>query len=447
MIRTASGVTAALVLASSTAAAAVPQHWSFQLQARSTLDPSLPGFNLPYPSSLSSQYVALDEDGGVAVRVVMGDPEGIFYGRDGVGGIVLSATGNGDPVWSPTLDLRDGMIALEDGGFDGGALVIDTSGDTVQDFPAGGPQGVSGFSAVTLTGDGALCYRADFGFLSDKVVIDEFDAGVRTQTLIADTTGDYSFLFAPEVNDARQVLMNTIPTSGPSRRIVRFEPDGSPTTVAQTGSGYNAFVNSTALAQNGDVAFSARRSAGSVWEVDRWDGTTTTTIATGDDPDINNSSLANFPPVLNSSGLVALRATDVSQNSTALWVGDGTDLVKLVEYGQMIDTDLGPIELGFDFGAGTGRQVMNGVIDINEAGQIAFAAFLRNGTIGVFVATPVADACVADLNGDGSLDFFDVSAFLSAFTAGDAAADLNGDGRFDFFDVSAFLNAFSAGCP
>ncbi len=56
-------------------------------------------------------------------------------------------------------------------------------------------------------------------------------------------------------------------------------------------------------------------------------------------------------------------------------------------------------------------------------------------------------ACPADLNGDGNLNFFDVSAFLSAFSAGDPIADFNNDGNYNFFDVSAFLGAFAAGCP
>ena len=55
--------------------------------------------------------------------------------------------------------------------------------------------------------------------------------------------------------------------------------------------------------------------------------------------------------------------------------------------------------------------------------------------------------CIADLNGDGVLNFFDVSAFLGAFASADPIADFNGDGVFNFFDVSAFLNAFNAGCP
>ncbi|MCL4222443.1 MAG: hypothetical protein KJZ65_13850 [Phycisphaerales bacterium] len=55
--------------------------------------------------------------------------------------------------------------------------------------------------------------------------------------------------------------------------------------------------------------------------------------------------------------------------------------------------------------------------------------------------------CEADLNDDGSLDFFDVQAFLSAFAAQDPQADFVADGTFDFFDVQAFLAAFAAGCP
>ena len=55
--------------------------------------------------------------------------------------------------------------------------------------------------------------------------------------------------------------------------------------------------------------------------------------------------------------------------------------------------------------------------------------------------------CLADLTGDGMLNFFDVSAFLGAFGDGSLDADFNGDGMLNFFDVSAFLSAFGAGCP
>tara|TARA_A100000171_G_scaffold41710_1_gene42637 strand:- start:61 stop:2412 length:2352 start_codon:yes stop_codon:yes gene_type:complete len=63
------------------------------------------------------------------------------------------------------------------------------------------------------------------------------------------------------------------------------------------------------------------------------------------------------------------------------------------------------------------------------------------------VEIPVGAPCPADLTGDGQLDFFDVSAFLSAFTAMDPVADFSGDGILNFFDVSAFLGLYTGGCP
>ena len=55
--------------------------------------------------------------------------------------------------------------------------------------------------------------------------------------------------------------------------------------------------------------------------------------------------------------------------------------------------------------------------------------------------------CFADMNADGSLNFLDVSAFLTAFAAQELDGDFNTDGSFNFLDVSAFLAEFGAGCP
>ena len=62
-------------------------------------------------------------------------------------------------------------------------------------------------------------------------------------------------------------------------------------------------------------------------------------------------------------------------------------------------------------------------------------------------STDCASPCIADFTGDGNLDFFDVSAFLSAFSAMNPSADLQTDGVYNFFDVSIFLSAYAAGCP
>ena len=47
----------------------------------------------------------------------------------------------------------------------------------------------------------------------------------------------------------------------------------------------------------------------------------------------------------------------------------------------------------------------------------------------------------------GTLNFFDVSAYIAAFNSGDPSADITGEGELDFFDISGFLSAFNAGCP
>lgn len=57
------------------------------------------------------------------------------------------------------------------------------------------------------------------------------------------------------------------------------------------------------------------------------------------------------------------------------------------------------------------------------------------------------EPCPADINGDELLDFFDISAFLGAFSGMTSIGDYNGDGAWDFFDISSFLGDFSAGCP
>lgn len=60
---------------------------------------------------------------------------------------------------------------------------------------------------------------------------------------------------------------------------------------------------------------------------------------------------------------------------------------------------------------------------------------------------PAPNNCPQDINGDGILSFFDISAFINAFNSSDPVADFNGDGVFNFFDVSAFVTQFQAGCP
>lgn len=60
----------------------------------------------------------------------------------------------------------------------------------------------------------------------------------------------------------------------------------------------------------------------------------------------------------------------------------------------------------------------------------------------------VEAVCVADFaEPAGSLNFLDVSEFLTLYGLEDPAADINEDGNFNFLDIAKFLDFFAAGCP
>jgi len=86
-------------------------------------------------------------------------------------------------------------------------------------------------------------------------------------------------------------------------------------------------------------------------------------------------------------------------------------------------------------------------LDGNNSPDVAITNRDSNTTSLFMNAMAGSDPCAPDLNNDGTLDFFDVQAFLALFAAQDPAADWASDGAFDFFDVQAFLASFAAGCP
>ena len=88
--------------------------------------------------------------------------------------------------------------------------------------------------------------------------------------------------------------------------------------------------------------------------------------------------------------------------------------------------------------------------------EVCFLMTMHDAALGeccsikVTVVVPDCDPvglCPADCNGDGELNFFDVSMFLTEFNAQDPRADLNNDGSWNFFDLSLFLMSYNAGCP
>jgi hypothetical protein len=117
------------------------------------------------------------------------------------------------------------------------------------------------------------------------------------------------------------------------------------------------------------------------------------------------------------------------------WAGDKTDGFIV---GPLVET--GSLTISFTESSG----LSTGLIFNEDGDPIPFDYV--DGMVLTFTNTCQAP-CIADLTGDGILNFFDVSAFLAAFQDLDPSADFTGDGTINFFDVSAFLLAFQAGCP
>jgi len=89
---------------------------------------------------------------------------------------------------------------------------------------------------------------------------------------------------------------------------------------------------------------------------------------------------------------------------------------------------------------------------VSLSGDTAFIGAVQdddngNNSGSAYVFDLNCQSCPADLNSDGTLDLFDVQAYLDLFAAGDLTADFVADGHLDFFDVQAYLGLFAAGCP
>ncbi len=99
-----------------------------------------------------------------------------------------------------------------------------------------------------------------------------------------------------------------------------------------------------------------------------------------------------------------------------------------------------------DFGF-VSNQVIGGLPSADNLGEVSAIDFNNVAGTQYVNLSATAQPCLADRNGDGVLDFFDVQNFLAAFSAQNPSADMNNDGLFDFFDVQFYLNIFSQGCP
>ncbi|MEZ6318103.1 MAG: GC-type dockerin domain-anchored protein [Phycisphaerales bacterium] len=102
-------------------------------------------------------------------------------------------------------------------------------------------------------------------------------------------------------------------------------------------------------------------------------------------------------------------------------------------------------QLGTDPFAGWTRMIASGVSD--DGLHVAGRGRNPEGVNEVWVVRlPDPNGCVADVNGDGTLNLDDIILFAGAFTNAGLLADADRNGALDLNDVTAFADVFIAGC-
>jgi len=431
----------AVLIAGSTALAAVPTYSSIQLQARSNFGD---GFNLPAGSSFNSGTPALNDDATLTFRLlVVGNTgnAGLWYGAAGLGEVVHHAPA-GPLVRDPSINSA-GKAAFEqaDFGFSDGVLVYDpVTGMTQQEIPPGGIFGIQNFSSTTITDSDVIGFRADQGAQNAFI----FDDGI-TQTPVAfEGGGGVGFLFVPGFDNANRfhakVRLGGTAGSLPDE-IRRYNPDGTFTVMAEDDdanalSPFTGFSNGVGCSPNtGLVAFTAQRVVGGDG-VYVSNGTAITEIATESDAEV--SGIDFFSPRVNDAGVVAFRAYDAA-GLRVIYAGDGTTLRRVVGEHDVLRVDLGDARIDQH----DSSPVFGGTVAINADGDIAFAATLTPeddnqiewGT-GMFIAY-ADDAVAAPLVAAASNAHFGVAP--NPFRA-DATVRFTlerpGHARIDLFDVA-----------
>lgn len=349
--------------------AALPTYSTFELQARSNI---VDGYNLPALSSFNSKTPRLNDAGTIAFTLVSvgGGDAGLWVGAGGTGSVVYTSL-PGRILENPSIDSA-GNCAFEQADFlSDGIFVYDAaSGITSQAIP---PVTFGSAGAADITDAGDIGFRGSpFGGLQSWRLWKD-----GAETIYAAEGGDVAYLFTPSTNDAGaiagKVRLGT--TSGSSPDEIRvYDGPASYSVYAvdddgDAGSPYVGFDNSLHLTDVGSVAFIADLGGGDRG-VFLTDGVSTVTIAT-ESGDAIVADISFFPPRANDSGLVVFRGTD-DKGLDAIFVGDGTDLARVVGEHDLVPTDLGTARIDQN----DGSVVFGGAVAINKDGDIAFNAAL-----------------------------------------------------------------------
>lgn len=378
-------LSAALLAAPSTAAPDVGDGYTeIELQARTNLLVNDAGYNLPPGSSFNSITPDINNEGQVAFRVqyvadtdpTIGRP-GVWLGAHGTGEIVY--TGDVDWLINGDVGMNDAgdvVFPLSSGGVSNKPYLYDAETGTASQVGTS-PVLPNSYSYLRVDEEGNIGFKAGFSDGDALAAVREGTGVFYVQDDRLDPASPYTYLYTPSYNDAGQFAAKVATSSDLTSdlEIRLFEPDGSSTLLlanqaVDPSSPYRTFDNGLALNDEGVIAVIATRADDGSKVVVRTDGTTTTEIA-GVDPEGTILKLEYFTPDINNAGQVAFRAVDA--DGQAIYVGDGTSLVRVAGKGDVVEVDLGSAQLGQH----DSSPVFGGAPSINDRGDVAFTAGLH----------------------------------------------------------------------
>jgi hypothetical protein len=416
--------------------AQVPEWSPPQIQARSG-GPS--PFNLPFGTAFTSGTPAIGADGQVAFRLITVGTTGVaglWAGADGQGGVVHQAPSADPVITDPGINALGQVVFDQYDLFasDGLHRFDPKSGLVSVAVPPGGPLGVQNFGSPQINDAGMIGFRAGLSSGQAHVVFVNGDQHVLAGTPNVVPGSPFTFLFTPSLDGQGRIASKAQRAAGGNE--IRIFAAGAPSVLiaadasASAGSPYSGFDNGVSLTDAGTVAFIASLVGGGRG-VFLSDGIETIEIARVGDGVV--TEIEFFNPSANASGLVAFRGRDAN-GLRAIFVGDGTTLVRAIGDRSALPTDLGPGQISRPDSA----PVFGGNPRINARGDLAFNASVAPlgnsaaswGT-GIFVMRASPQQTPGDLDGDGLVTGADLAILLSAWGAcGDCAkcpADLDGD--------------------
>lgn len=138
--------------------------------------------------------------------------------------------------------------------------------------------------------------------------------------------------------------------------------------------------------------------------------------------------------------------TNLTGNGTAngsiLFVGTINETFDLADFNPFDNDFAGSVSVSGD------TVSLSGTIEFAGSSEVYTGVTMNiSGTLTIDATGTAPAPCIANFNGDDVLDFFDIQAFLAAFSNNEQSADVVDDEVFNFFDIQYFLAAFSAGCP